>query len=66
MAEPFYEYLNDYLDTREDRFHMEAPLFITNRGGFMDRRLIYLTLAPIQRELGIATGSHALRHTYIS
>lgn len=66
VADPFYRYLEDYLDTRTDRFDMNAPLFKTNRGGFMERKLIYQTLAPVQRELGIATGSHALRHTYIS
>lgn len=66
VAEPFYPYLEAYLATRTDRFNMDAPLFATNRGGFMDRKLIYLTLAPVQKELGIATGSHALRHTYIS
>lgn len=66
VAHAFYDYLSDYLMSRDDCADMDSPLFITNRGGAMDRHLIYMTIAPIQKQIGIATGSHALRHTYIS
>lgn len=62
----FYPYLDDYLGTRKDRDDMSAPLFITERGNPMDRFSVYEAIRPVQRKLGVATGPHALRHTYIS
>lgn len=62
----FYPYLNAYLETRSDGRDMDSPLFLTSRGKPMDRFSVYTALRPVQEKLGVATGPHALRHTYIS
>lgn len=61
-----YPYLEDYLETREDRDDMKAPLFCSQRGTPLTRLGVYTALRPVQQEVGVATGPHALRHTYIS
>lgn len=66
VADEFYEYLSEYLAERDDILDRQAPLFISSRGGHLDRRTIYAALSKIQRELGLATGPHVLRHTFIS
>lgn len=67
VAFPFYDYLSEYfLSSGRTYENVDEPLFLTTTGKALNRRLIYLTLAPVQKKLGIATGSHALRHTYIS
>lgn len=66
VSEAFYPYLEAYLATRSDADDLNAPLFVSHRGCHMDRCGVYRAIAPIQKALGIATGPHALRHTYIS
>ena len=61
-----YPYLEDYLETRKDRDNLSAPLFLSARGNPMDRFSVYAAIRPVQEKLGVATGPHALRHTYIS
>ena len=61
----FYPYLDAYLATRTDCDDLSAPLFITSRGNPMDRYSVYAAIRPVQQKLGVATGPHALRHTYI-
>lgn len=61
-----YPYLDDYLETRKDRDNLSAPLFLSARGNPMDRFSVYAAIRPVQEKLGVATGPHALRHTYIS
>lgn len=63
---PFYDYLEEYLKTRTDVMTDSSPLFLSKRGGHLARQSVYEAIAPVQRALGLATGPHALRHTYIS
>lgn len=66
VSSDFYNYLSEYLAERNDLEDLNAPLFRSYRGGHLDRRGVYAAIAPVQKELGLATGPHALRHTYIS
>ena len=68
VCDDFYPYLEAYLASGEhpNRNSMDAPLFMSARGFHMSRQLVYSILAPVQKALGIATGPHALRHTYVS
>lgn len=61
-----YPYLQDYLNTREDRNDMNAPLFITTHGNPCSRKQLYDVLSRKQKALGLATGPHVFRHTFIS
>lgn len=59
-------YLKEYLASRTDRKNPEAPLFTTSHGEPCSRVQLYKALRNKQRPLGLATGPHALRHTFIS
>lgn len=60
-----YDYIDTYLKTRANLAD-DQPLFLTTHGQPCNRRQIYKSLACKQRQIGIATGPHALRHTAIS
>ncbi len=66
VASAFYPYLEKYLMTRTDTDDYDAPLFASKSGKPMTRSAVYAMLRPLQDKLGCFTGSHALRHTYIS
>ena len=57
--------MNAYLLTRKDLTD-DSPLFVTTHGTPCTRTQIYQSLAFKQKELSLATGPHALRHTAIS
>lgn len=66
VASAFYPYLKEYLKTRRDADDYEAPLFASKSGRPMTRSAVYAMLRPLQDKLGCCTGSHVLRHTYVS
>lgn len=66
VGDAFWPYLDAYLKTRSDRTDPNAPLFVTSRGQPCSRNQIYKSFATKQSELGLATGPHALRHTFVS
>lgn len=65
VAEFAYGYIDRYLATRDCSDH-SAPLFVTRGGLPCSPNQIYLSLSKIQKRLDIATGPHALRHTFVS
>ena len=68
VAEFVYEYVNTYLDTREDKDDMDAPLFITTHGKPCSNDQLYKAMRHRQRQAGIdkAVGNHVYRHTFVS
>lgn len=65
ISPAFYDYLSPYLETRgplED----EDPLFMTTHGNPISPKQVYKALSKKQKDLDMATGPHALRHTFIS
>lgn len=54
-----------YLETQKARPN-DAPLFISRNGNRMSRALVYSMLSLRQRQLGLSTGPHTLRHNFIS
>ena len=65
VAEFAYKPIAEYLATRNCSDH-SAPLFLTRDGLPCNRLQIYRSLSHIQKRLDIATGPHALRHTFVS
>ena len=61
----FYEYLDAYLETRTNLKDSD-PLFITTHGNPVNPKQVYKALSAKQKKLNLATGPHALRHTFIS
>lgn len=66
VAPAFYPILDAYLLTRPDVSDPTAPLFLTQRGERVNRKQIHKFLSFKQKRLGVATGPHALRHTFLS
>lgn len=66
IGDGFWPYLDAYLATRPDADNDSAPLFITSHGQPCDRIQIYRAISTKQKALGLATGPHALRHTFVS
>lgn len=60
-----YDYIDQYLATRDCSDH-NAPLFMTSRGCPCSPNQVWHSLSRVQKKLDIATGPHALRHTFIS
>ena len=44
----------------------DAPLFISQKGNRMTRNALWKSFASKQRELGLDTGIHRFRHTFLS
>ena len=65
IGDSAYPYVDAYLKTRAD-IQKEQPLFMTTHGAPCSRKQIYKSLSFKQKEIGIATGPHALRHTNLS
>lgn len=66
VPEAFYPYLEAYLKTRKDAKEDE-PLFVTTKGQRCSRTQVWKALTKKQKSVGgIATGGHALRHTFVS
>lgn len=66
VAEFAYEYVETYLATRNDTDDHSRPLFTTINGDPCNRKQIYKSLAKKQKNIDVATGPHALRHTFVS
>lgn len=66
IGEEAYGLIEKYLETRKDAQNGSSPLFITTHGKPCSREQIYKALAPKQKQVGVATGPHALRHTAVS
>ena len=66
LAEDAYPYLEAYLSTRKDVDDHSRPLFLTEDGNPCNRIQIYKMVSAKQKKLGVATGPHALRHTFVS
>ena len=66
IGEEAYPLIEAYLATRKDIDNPSAPLFMTTHGKPCSREQIYKALAHKQKEIGLATGPHALRHTAVS
>lgn len=58
-----FAFISEYMKLRESAKD-DDPLFITQCGNRMNRHTVYQQLAPKQKEVGKATGGHALRHTF--
>lgn len=66
VPDSYYPYLEAYLKTRPDATEDE-PLFLTSHGKRCTRQQIWKALSMKQKSVGnIATGGHALRHTFVS
>lgn len=65
VADFAYGYIDRYLATRDCSDH-SAPLFTTRDGLPCNRKQVWGFLSKIQKRLDIATGPHALRHTFVS
>jgi integrase len=65
VADFAYAYIDEYLKTRDLSDH-SAPLFLTREGLPCNRKQIYKSLSHIQKRMDVATGPHALRHTFVS
>ena len=66
IGESFWPYLDAYLATRKDTADPKAPLFMTSHGKPCSPNELYKALAHKQKAMGLATGPHALRHTFVS
>lgn len=68
VADFVYPYIEAYLETRNDRDDMKAPLFATTHGTPCNRKQIYESMANRQRKIGTenAVGCHVLRHSFVS
>lgn len=66
VGDEAYPLIEEYLKTRDDLDDPSAPLFMTTHGKPCSREQIYKCLSHKQKEIGIATGPHALRHTAVS
>lgn len=66
VSPEFYPVLEEYLKTRTDLDDLTRPLFLTTHGERVNRKQIHKFLSHKQRKLGVATGPHALRHTFLS
>ena len=65
VADFAYSYIDSYLRTRDCSDH-SAPLFVTRDGLPCNRNQVYKFLSHIQKRMDVATGPHALRHTFVS
>lgn len=65
VAPEFYDALEPYLATR-DLSDLSQPLFLTTHGQRINRKQVHKFLSHKQKRLGLATGPHALRHTFLS
>ena len=66
VKDSFYDVLDAYLKTRPDAADHSRPLFLSTHGEPMNRKTVYKALSFKQKQLGLVTGPHCLRHTFIS
>ena len=66
VKDSFYDLLDEYLKTHPDAADHSRPLFLSTHGQPMNRRTVYSALSFKQKQLGLASGPHCLRHTFIS
>lgn len=66
LGESCIPHIRAYLSTRNDLSNPSAPLFITTHGNPCNRTQVYRALSHKQKALDLATGPHALRHTFVS
>lgn len=60
-----YPYVQRYLFLR-GRCAPDTPLFISQKGNRMTRNALWKSFSTKQRELGLDTGVHRFRHTFLS
>ena len=65
IGDSAYPYVDAYLKTRKN-LSDDQPLFMTTHGMPCTRTQIYKCLSYKQKQIGIAAGPHALRHTSLS
>lgn len=66
IGEEAYPFIEAYLATRSDLDNPDHPLFMTTHGKPCNRNQLYRALAFKQKEVDVATGPHAFRHTFVS
>ena len=66
VKDSFCDVLDEYLKTRPDAADHSRPLFLSTHGEPMNRKTVYKALSFKQKQLGLVTGPHCLRHTFIS
>lgn len=66
VADAFYPYLNAYLREIDSSLERDDYLFPSLEGGPMSRHTLYSILSPVQKELGLKSGGHALRAAFAS
>ena len=65
VASFVFPHIQRYLILR-GRCAPDAPLFISQKGNRMTRNAMWKSFAAKQRELGLDTGIHRFRHTFLS
>ena len=65
VASFVYPHVQRYLLLR-GKCAPDAPLFISQKGNRMTRNALWKSFASKQRELGLDTGVHRFRHTFLS
>ena len=65
IASFVYPHVQRYLLLR-GKCAPDAPLFISQKGNRMTRNALWKSFASKQRELGLNTGVHLFRHTFLS
>lgn len=65
VASFVFPHVQRYLILR-GRCAPDAPLFISQKGNRMTRNALWKSFASKQRELGLNTGIHRFRHTFLS
>jgi integrase len=65
VASFVYPHVQRYLLLR-GKCAPDAPLFVSQKGNRMTRNALWKSFASKQRELGLDTGVHRFRHTFLS
>lgn len=64
ISEFAYAFIERYLETRPDRDDLSAPLFMTQKNQPVSPNQIWKMLHYKEKQLGLASGVHILRHTF--
>lgn len=66
IGEWAYPFIDEYIKTREDKDDMKAPLFITQQRTRYNRHSLLRLLSCKEKALGLQTGVHIFRHTFVT
>lgn len=58
-------YIDEYLSTRDD-YSANDPLFLSQKGGSLNRKALWSSLSGYQHSVGVDTGIHILRHCFLT